>query len=162
MECHEVQEIRRRYGVYAAIICRSAGGGANVYGEERRKGRQIQEDARRDVEDEENWAVVVMWSDGDNARNKCWKMSARRYKCHTLTLYRISSWIPTLFTSETASIIPMSWEIRDGVRHQSIRTLLKKVSNTRPHCNYFPYIYQTSLVSLYWKHLRSTVQQIKN
>ena len=41
--------------------------GASVYREEWRKGRQVQEDARRDVDDdeEENWAVAVMWSDGD-------------------------------------------------------------------------------------------------
>ena len=49
---------------------RSIGGGANVYGEEWRKGRQMQEDARRDVEDEENWAVVVMWDGSDKAWNK--------------------------------------------------------------------------------------------
>ena len=31
---------------------RSTGGGSNVYGEERRKGQQMKEDARRDVEGE--------------------------------------------------------------------------------------------------------------
>ena len=45
---------------------------SNINPEEWRKGRQMQENARKDVENEEgeNWAVVVMWSDGDNARNK--------------------------------------------------------------------------------------------
>ena len=47
----------------------STGGGANVYGEEWRKFLPMQEDARRDVDDEEeeNCAVVLMWGYGDNA-----------------------------------------------------------------------------------------------